>query len=165
MVVIVVLAVTLIVVNTGDSSTTVADDPTTSTTTLPQGGGGSYPTDGTEPPTTSEQSGSPDQSTLYAIGDAMQRYVDALNTRDRNRIAGTVCSEARSAVEVPTEQGTLVLERLALRSVNGDIAESTVTTHLELGSQQTSPEQNAATFRREDATWYYCPGAEPGITA
>lgn len=162
-VVIAALSVTLIIVNTGGGQNTVVGASSTPTTSARDGSAPSTST----PPTTSGDTGAPsaDQGTLYAIGDAMQRYVDALNTRDRTRIAATVCSAARNSVQPPTEGGNLVLDQLALRSVNGDVADSTVTTHVELGSQRSSPQQNPATFQREDSTWYYCPGAEPGITA
>ncbi|WLP89777.1 hypothetical protein [Gordonia sp. NB41Y] len=162
------LAITLIVQNTGDG-TTVASDPTTSTTgsgsTAPSTGtdpGGSNPT---EPDSTSgDVPAAGDPTVAYAVAEAMQRYLDALNARDLTRMRSAVCSEVRDEVPSPSNNGgTIVLDRLALRSVTGDVATSDVVIHTEIGSQRTAPDVKQASFRLEEGTWFYCPGTEADI--
>ncbi|MGC4933635.1 hypothetical protein ACLQ3C_08115 [Gordonia sp. DT30] len=164
---IVALAVTLIVVNTGSADNTVADGNPVTTPT-PGGGIATSPDPGTPSvPTSPDAGGAPDggSATAYALATAMQRYIEAANARNVGQMQAAVCSAARPAVQAPTEQGNLVLERLAVTSVNGDVAQSTIETHLEVGPQRSSSKQDAVSFERENSTWYYCPGAEPAVTA
>lgn len=168
-VVIVALAVTLIVVNTGSSTdTTVATGAPSTAPSTPGGGGASTAPDTDTPNQTApdtDGTSAVDPATAYAIADAMQRYIAAANARDVARMQATVCSAARSSVQAPTQQGNLVLEQLRVNSINGDTAQSTIQTHLELGSQRSSSQEDTVSFERENSSWYYCPGAEPAITA
>ncbi|RPA61130.1 hypothetical protein EF294_10875 [Gordonia oryzae] len=168
-VVIVALAVTLIAVNTGGSTdTTVATGAPSTAPSTPGGGGASTAPDTDTPTQTApdtDGTSAVDPTTAYAIADAMQRYIVAANARDVAGMQAAVCSAARSSVQAPTQQGNLVLEQLRVNSVDGDTAQSTIQTHVEVGSQRSSSQQASASFERENSTWYYCPGAEPAITA
>ncbi|MEE3850983.1 hypothetical protein VZC37_11610 [Gordonia sp. LSe1-13] len=98
------------------------------------------------------------------IRTAMQAFVDAVNSRNVTRIQSSVCSAMRPQVTTPLDiTGYVVLEDLTEITVTGDSAASTVTTHLELGNQRSSPKQNEESFAREDGTWYVCPGTELDI--
>ncbi|MGC4961991.1 hypothetical protein [Gordonia sp. DT101] len=122
-------------------------------------------TDG-QPRTGSPGSGgtAANQAEVTAIRSAMQNFVDAVNARDVGRIQASVCSVVRPQVTRPLDlTGNVVLDALSAVTVTGDSAESTVSTHLELGNQRSTPKQNAESFAREDGTWFVCPGAEPDI--
>lgn len=166
-VVIVALAVTLIVVNTGSSTdTTVATGAPSTAPSTPDGGGASTaPDTPTQSAPDTDGTSAVDPTTAYAIADAMQRYIAAANARNVAGMQAAVCSAARSSVQAPTQQGNLVLEQLRVNSVNGDTAQSTIQTHIEVGSQRSSSQQASVSFERENSSWYYCPGAEPAITA
>ncbi|MYR08838.1 hypothetical protein GTV32_22095 [Gordonia sp. SID5947] len=104
------------------------------------------------------------QAEVTAIRSAMQNFVDAVNSRDVGRIQASVCSVVRPQVTHPLDlTGNVVLDELSAVTVTGDSAESTVSTHLELGNQRSSPKQNPESFTRENGTWFVCPGAEPDI--
>lgn len=163
---IVALGVTLLVVNAGTNGGPVAQESTA--TSARTGGSPDTPDNGvgglpTSPGSSSMPDGDP--TTAYALADAMKRYIDAGNARDVNRMRAAVCSAARSTVQAPTGRGTLVLDQLAVVSVDADVAQSRIQTHTELGSQRSSDQQNDVSFQRENSTWYYCPGAEPAISA
>ncbi|NDZ94218.1 hypothetical protein G3I13_12365 [Streptomyces sp. SID6673] len=122
-------------------------------------------TDG-QPRTGSPGSGgtAANQAEITAIRSAMQNFVDAVNSRDVGRIQASVCSVVRPQVTHPLDlTGNVVLDELSAVTVTGDSAESTVSTHLELGNQRSTPKQNAESFTRENGTWFVCPGAEPDI--
>ncbi|MGW0039072.1 hypothetical protein [Gordonia sp. NPDC003376] len=162
------LAITLIVQNTGNDTTvaTGIGSTTPGTGTGPTGSNptGSNPT-GSNP--TSGEATAPttgDPTVAYAVAEAMQRYLDALNARDLTRMRSAVCSEVRDEVPSPSNNGgTIVLDRLALRSVTGDVATSDVVIHTEVGSQSSAPDTKQASFRLEQGTWFYCPGTEADI--
>ncbi|MGK2316979.1 hypothetical protein [Gordonia rhizosphera] len=99
-----------------------------------------------------------------AIRLAMQKFVDAVNSRDVAQIQAAVCSVVRPQVTEPLDiTGNVVLEELRDVTVTGDSAASTVITHIELGQQRTTSERNDEVFVRENGLWYVCPGVEPDI--
>ena len=96
-----------------------------------------------------------------AIRSAMQRFVNAVNSRDVARIQASVCTALRPQVTVPIDvTGNVVLEELTDITVTGDSAASTVSTHVELGNQRSLTKQNDESFAREGGTWYVCPGTQ-----
>ncbi|AZG48445.1 Rv0361 family membrane protein [Gordonia insulae] len=120
--------------------------------------------------TASSTTSSPDgesaasQAEVSAIRSAMQNFVDAVNSRSVARIQASVCTPVRSQVTKPLDiTGNVVLEELSEVTVTGDSAESTVSTHLEVGNQRSTTKQNPESFARENGTWFVCPGAEPDI--
>ncbi|GAA1479971.1 hypothetical protein GCM10009624_04110 [Gordonia sinesedis] len=159
--VVAVIAITVLVVSlaargSGSSADDVAVDPSPSTAEQPYPGS----------PDTPEDTGTPDTSSseAYAVRDAMQRYVDALNSRDLGRIRAAVCTELRSQAAAPgPDQGDLVLEGLSGVAITGDTARSGVITHLVRGDLRTRSRQVDESFRRENGTWYVCPGIRPDV--
>ncbi|MFW0784089.1 hypothetical protein AAFP35_06170 [Gordonia sp. CPCC 206044] len=150
------LLLTVMVNGTSSSDDRVADPapgvPTMPAVPLPQA-----PGDGDPAPSPVE---------MTALRTAMQAFVDAVNSRNVPRIQAAVCSAVRPQVTAPLDIiGNVVLEDLTEVSVTGDSAESTVSTHLELGNQRSTSKMNEEIFTRESGTWFVCPGAQPDMPA
>ena len=152
------LIVTLVARATSSPGDVALEAPSTSSPAPPAPGYGAPDTGTADEPTS--------PSDAYAVRDAMQRFVDAMNSRDVARIRESVCSPLRQRAAAPDPQdGNLVLEGLRDIVVTGDVAQSGVVTHIELGNQRSQSRQVQESFRRENGTWYVCPGTEPDIGA
>lgn len=120
----------------------------------------------TTPPSPSTPGGTaaPSETDVAAIRAAMQRFVDAVNSRQVPQIQAAVCSAVRSQVNQPVDiTGNVVLEGIGAVTVTGDIAQSQVITHQELGNRRSDTKSASENYSRENGTWYVCPGAEPDI--
>ncbi|MDL9936721.1 hypothetical protein QSJ18_08220 [Gordonia sp. ABSL1-1] len=165
---IVAVVVTLLVTNSGssDDSTDTAASSTTpsslsddsSTLTSPSDTY-TYPsTPGTYP--TVPPGGSTDS---IAIRQALQNYVDAINSRDITRIRATVCSENRTQAKAPTREGNMVIDAVLAPTIDGNFAKARALVHLEAGSRRSEAEPADVRFLKENDQWLYCQGAEPDI--
>ncbi|MFW0792231.1 hypothetical protein AAFP30_00315 [Gordonia sp. CPCC 205515] len=101
---------------------------------------------------------------VAGIQAAMQKFVDAVNSRNVPQIQAAVCTAVRPQVIKPVDiTGNVVLEGLGKVTVTGNSAQSQVMTHLEVGAQRSTSKQEDESFTKENGTWFVCPGAEPDI--
>lgn len=145
-------------------ATTAANSSTSAESSTPTSQPESTPDGSGSDGSGTEESLPDDPAELIGIRDAMQKFIDALNTRDVTRIKQAVCSQVRSQVsKAPSNPGNVVLEGLLNVSVDGTTATSQVLTHVELGQQRSQSKQSEETFAKEGSVWYVCPGTEPDI--
>lgn len=107
---------------------------------------------------------SADATQTAAVRAAMQRYIDAYNSRDLNQIKAATCTGLRNQVRAPRAPGTVVLDNVSGVQVSGDVAQSLVETHLTDGSQTSRTTTDKASFSNEQGTWYFCPNAQPSYS-